>query len=267
MKVYQRLSLRLALFVVVFAVSVFAGIVGDYYQYDASSFKGEQHSEQPWLGAQMISMHVTGGNSVWLANYINSWYWPTPVPDLNGTAYQMGAGQYGYLLKSELQGVNPGSDYSNLIHWSDGKTKEITYTDNNGHTNPTTAYYLDYFGKDDDIYFVMTSLAEDDPNGVGEVVDSFQYVNDRNKVTEMYNPDTVLTSRLDATTDIGGNVRINFGLGAHDIRREFVAVWSEGDYDGNTPEPPSGQPLPGAMIAGVLSLGTVLLGKRLRRRS
>ena len=270
MKAYKNFSLRLALVVAVFAVSAFAGIVGDYYQYDASSFIGEQRSEQNWLGGQMISMHVSAGSSVWLANYISSWYWPKPVYDLNGTAYQMGAGQYGYLLKSELQGVNPGSDYSNLIHWSDGRTKEITYTDtlqNSGLTNTTTAYYLDYFGADDDIYFVMTSLAEDDPKGVGEVVDSFQYVNDKTKAVDQYNPDTVLTSRLDATTDIAGNVRINFGLGAYDIRREFVAVWSEGDYDGNTPAPPSGQPLPGAMVAGILSLGTVLLGKRLRRRS
>ena len=98
-------------------------------------------------------------------------------------------------------------------------------------------------------------------------MDSFQYVNDKNKEIEMYNPDTTLVSRLDNTTDLAGNVRVNFGLGADETRREFVVVWSEGDYDGNTPEPPSGQPLPGAMVAGILSLGTVLLGKRMRRRS
>ncbi len=268
MKSYKYFSLRLALFVAVFAVSVFAGIVGDYYQYDASAFVGEQRPEQPWMGAQMISMHVTGGNSVWLANYINSWYNPKPVADLNSNTFQMGANQYGYLLKSELQGVDPGSDYSSLIHWADGRTKEITYVDdapasNSGATNKATAYYLDYFGKDDDIYFVMTAI----PNDGGEVVDSFQYVNDKNKEIEMYNPDTTLVSRLDNTTDLAGNVRVNFGLGADETRREFVVVWSEGDYDGNTPEPPSGQPLPGAMVAGILSLGTVLLGKRMRRRS
>lgn len=247
------------------AFSVFAGIVGDFHQYDPSAFVGEQRPEQPWLGAQMISMHVTGGNSVWLANYISSWYYPKPVADLNGNTFQMGANQYGYLLKSELQGVNPGSDYSNLIHWSDGRTKEITYADtanNNGLTNPATAYYLDYFGEDDEIYFVMTSL----PEYGGEVVDSFQYVNDAMKAIKMYNPGTVLTSRLDNTYDLAGNVRINFGLGMDNYSgREFVAVWSEGDYDGNKPAP-SGQPLPGVMTSAALMLGTFLAGKRLHRR-
>ncbi|MBP5300981.1 MAG: hypothetical protein J6Y80_06210 [Victivallales bacterium] len=255
----------LALFAAVFAASAFAGISGDFYQYDASSYAGEQRQEQDWLGARLLSMHVTAVSSVWLANYINSWYDPKPVPNLDGTGFQMGAGQYGYLLKSELQGVNPGSDYSNLIHWADGRTKEITYFHNPDPTitNTTTAYYLDYFGKDDDIYFVMTAIPEDG----GEVVDSFQYVNDSNKGTEMYNPDTTLISRVFETADLAGNVRVNFGFGSQDRFRDFVAVWSEGDYDGNIPTPPSGQPLPGAMFAGFLSLGTVLLGKRLRRRS
>lgn len=249
------------------AFSVFAGIVGDFHQYDPSAFVGEQRPEQPWLGAQMISMHVTGGNSVWLANYISSWYYPKPVADLNGNTFQMGANQYGYLLKSELQGVNPGTNYSNLIHWASGKTKEITYVDdipgsNTGVTNKATAYYLDYFGKDDDIYFVMTALPADG----GEVVDSFQYVNDKTKETEMYNPDTTLVSRLNNTTDLAGNVRVNFGLGMDNYSgREFVAVWSEGDYEGNKPAP-SGQPLPGVMTSAALMLGTFLAGKRLHRR-
>lgn len=244
------------------AFSAFAGIVGDYYQYDASAFAGEQRPEQNWLGAQMISMDVHAGASVWLANYINSWYWPQPVDDLNSATFQMGANQYGYLLKSELQNVDPGSDYSGLIHWADGRTREITYvndssTADNPITNKATAYYLDYFGKDDSIYFVMTAIPKDG----GEVVDSFQYVRDG-----IYNDDTFLTSRVYGTKDIAGNTRINFGLGTDNTRREFVAVWSEGDYDGNVPAP-SGQPLPGAMTSAALMLGTLLAGKRLRRRA
>lgn len=264
-KVSKNFSKLIALCAAVFAASAFAGISEkNFFQYDASDFVNEQRAQQPWLGAQMISLSVKGGSSVWLANYINSWYDPKPVYDLNGTTYQMGAGQYGYLRKSELQGIDATSDYRSLIHWSDGRTKEITYFNdpNPAITNSTTAYYLDYFGEDDEIYFVMTSL----PEYGGEVVDSFQYVNDKTKETEMYNPDTMLTSRLDNTKDLAGNVRINFGLGIDtNSGREFVAFGSAGDYDGNT-RPPSGQPLPGAMVAGCLSLGTLLLGKRVRRR-
>ena len=264
-KVSKNFSKLIALCAAVFAASAFAGISEkNFFQYNASDFVNEQRAQQPWLGAQMISLSVKGGSSVWLSNYINSWFDPKPIPDLNGTTYQMGANQYGYLRKSDLQGVDPGSDYSNLIHWSDGRTKEITFFDNNipANTNSTTAYYLDYFGEDDEIYFVMTLLPKDG----GEVVDSFQYVNDATKGTEMYNPDTMLVSRLDNTKDLAGNVRINFGLDMdNNSAREFVAFGSAGDYDGNT-RPPSGQPLPGAMVAGCLSLGTLLLGKRVRRR-
>ena len=250
-------TLKLIALIMVSVFTAFAAIEGDFYQYDASAFTGEQRDAQPWLGAQMISMHVTGGNSVWLASYINSWYWPKPVADLNGSMFQMGAGQYGYILKSELDGADPASDYSNLIHWADGRTKEITYVDTvggSGLTNKGTAYYLDYFGEDDDIYFVMTALAEDS----GEVVDSYQLVNSATSPT-------TLASRVDGTKDISGNVRINFGFTTTDDGREFVSFWSQGDYNGETPEAPSGQPLPGAFVASMLAFGSVFAGKKLKK--
>lgn len=255
----MKTTLKLIFLLLVFACTAFAGIVGDFHQYDPSAFKGEQRPEQNWLGAQMISMDVNAGTSVWLANYISSWYWPKPVADLNSSTFNMGANKYGYLLKSELHDVDPSSDYRSLIHWANGRSKEITYIqdpiNDASLTNTATAYYLDYFDKDDSIYFVMTALSEDS----SEVVDSFQYVND-----SIYNPDTFLASRVFGTEDIAGNRRINFGLGTDNTRREFIAVYSEGDYDGNTPAP-TGQPLPGALASAVLMLGTFAAGKSLKK--
>ena len=267
MKAYKSFSMRLALFVAAIALSAFAGVKAPFVQFADGSIHNEQRPEQDWLGAQMISLSVKGGTSVWLSNYVNSWYDPKPIPGLDGNVFQMGANQYGYLRKSEVQAVGPGADYSNLIHWANGASKEVTYTydPNPNITNSTTAYYLDYFGKDDEIYFVMTTLAEDG----GETVDSFQYVNDPNSGM-VFDPTSTLVSRVDGTKDLANNIRINFGVNSATnglIGREFVAIGSFGDFDGNIPVPPSGQPLPGALFAGLLSMGTVLLGKRLRRNN
>ena len=270
MKGNMSISARVAALLAVFALSAFAGVRAPFEQFDRSSFHQGTRAEQDWMGAQLISLSVKGGTSVWLSNYVCNWigslYDPQPLLDLDGNTFQMGTKQYGYLRKSELQGIDPGSDYSGLIHWAKGGTATVTYEDPSQGPlayNSTTAYYLDYFGEDDEIFFVMTTLPEDG----AETVDSFQYVNDSTKLIEQYNPDTTLVSRLDNTDDLAGNVRINFGIGTNEsnwIGREFVAIGSFGDFNGKIPVP-SGQPLPGALFAGLLSLGTVLLSKRLRR--
>ena len=93
MKGNMSISARVAALLAVFALSAFAGVLAPFEQFDKSSFHEEQRDEQPWLGAQMISLSVKGGTSVWLSNYVNSWYWPKPIPDLDGNVYQMGANQ------------------------------------------------------------------------------------------------------------------------------------------------------------------------------
>ena len=95
------------------------------------------------------------------------------------------------------------------------------------------------------------------PSDGGETVDSFQYVRDLDGQETPIT--TTLVSRVDGTTDQAGNIRINFGI--NDIGREFVAVFDKPDFNGV-----SGQPLPGLLVAGVLAMGTVLVGKRLRKR-
>ena len=57
--------------------------------------------------------------------------------------------------------------------------------------------------------------------------------------------------------DAAGNQIANFGL-TNGGQREFVAVLEKTT---------KGQPLPGMILAGLLSLGTVAAGKKMRKRS
>ena len=235
------------------AVTAFAGVKAPFYQYDDSAFYEEQRPEQPWLGAQMISMKVAAGTTVWLSNYVQSWY--AAIPDLHGNVFNMSEAKYGYIRKDDLNAsyVNH-SDYADKVIWSSGETTQITYTNDSGpQTQTTTGYLLDTFNADDEIFFVMTTI----PSDGGETVDSFQYVRD------LYGQDTpietTLVSRVDGTHDLANNIRINFGI--NEIGREFVAVFDKPDFHGV-----SGQPLPGLLVAGVLAMGTVLAGKRLKKR-
>ena len=165
----------------------------------------------------------------------------------------MEAGKYGYIYKNDLSQLDlANGSYDSLIHWASGETNTITYTNStNSVTNSATGYFLDEFKENADIYLVMTTLARDG----GETVDSYQYVQDANH-------DTTLQSRQHNTLDLAGNVRINFGI--NDVGHEFVAVYNSSDS--GTPSP-SGQPLPGLLFAGMLSLGTVFAASKMRKRS
>ena len=79
-----------------------------------------------------------------------------------------------------------------------------------------------------------------------------QYVHD-----DMHS--TTLASRTDGDHDLAGNVRINFGITNYNAR-EFVA-FGVADED-----IPSGQPLPGMMISGMLAIGTISAAKRMKRK-
>lgn len=233
------------------AASVLAGVLEPFKQFTQADFKDAVKPGQPWASAQVFTLNVKANTSVWLSNYVRSFY--EPIPDLHGNVYDMA--KYGYIFKDDLPSLDvPNGSYDSLIHWANGETTTITYTATNNPaiTNDATGYLLDEFKKDADIYLVMTTL----PREGGETVDTYQYVQDANH-------DTTLQSRQHNTVDLAGNVRINFGIdnvGA----REFVAVYSGSTSD--TPSP-SGQPLPGLLFAGMLSLGTVFAASKMRKRS
>lgn len=231
------------------AVSVFAGVEEPFKQFTQADFTDYNKPGQNWSTANVFTLSVKANTSVWLSNYVSSFYYPKPLLDLHGNVFDMvGEKKYGYIYKNDLAKLDmPNGSYEDLIHWSNGEiTTTITYTDSNNPdiTNSAKGYLLDEFTRDAEIYLVMTTLASDG----GETVDTYQYVQDADHAT-------TLQSRQHNTLDLAGNVRINFGIdnvGA----REFVAVYA-----------PSGQPLPGLLFAGILSLGTVFAAAKIRKRS
>ena len=232
------------------AASVLAGVVEPFKQFTQADFTDAAKPGQPWASAKVFTLSVKANTSVWLSNYVRSFY--EPIPDLHGNVYNME--KYGYIYKDDLPSLDiPNGSYDSLIHWANGETTTITYTasTNPSITNDATGYLLDEFKKDADIYLVMTTLASDG----GETVDTYQYVQDADHAT-------TLQSRQHNTVDLAGNVRINFGIDNAGAR-EFVAVYSNTD---DTPSP-SGQPLPGLLFAGMLSLGTVFAAARMRKRT
>lgn len=215
------------------AAVLVAGVLAPFRQFGQEDFSSYNRPEQKWIPAQMLSLKVAGGTSVWLSNYVRSWY--EPIADLHGNTFNMQ--RYGYVTKSAVE----SGDYEDKIVWSSGQTTDITYVnDTTPHTNTATGYLLDYFGEDTEVFFVATLLEADG----GETVDSWQFVHDLGHDTNLY-------SRQYNTVDLAGNVRVNFGVGPEESGREFVAVFSDTG-------PVTGQPLPGALLAGVLALGMVL---------
>ena len=237
---------KIASFVLILVVaSAFAGVVEPFKQFTQADFTDYNRPDQNWLYAAPFTLSVKADTSVWLSNYVSSFYYPKPLPDLDGNVFDMS--KYGYIYKNDLAtfDLEKGS-YDSLIHWASGETNTITYTytPDPSITNYTTGYLLDEFKEDAEIYLVMTALASDG----GETVDTYQYVQDANHAT-------TLQSRQHNTVDLAGNVRINFGIDSVGAR-EFVAVYA-----------PTGQPLPGLLFAGMLSLGTVFAAAKLRKRS
>ena len=227
------------------AASAFAGVLEPFKQFTQADFTDAAKPGQPWASAQVFTLSVKANTSVWLSNYVRSFY--EPIPDLHGNVYNMAPEKYGYIYKEDLPKLDlANGSYDSLIHWADGKTTTITYTasSNPNITNDAKGYLLDEFKKDAEIYLVMTTL----PSDGGETVDTYQYVQDADHAT-------TLQSRQHNTVDLAGNVRINFGIDSVGAR-EFVAVYA-----------PSGQPLPGLLFAGMLSLGTVFAAAKIRKRS
>ncbi len=235
----------------------FAGVEAPFMQFSKTDYSTKLRPDQNWVqSTQLISLKVSAGTDVWLSNYINSWYWPKPIPGLDGNVYDMLSTpeRYGYISKSDLPSLSLSKeDYADKIHWGTGEMTEITYyyDSDPSITNKTTGYFLGHFDADDEIYLVMTTL----PSDGGETVDSYQYVQDDNH-------NTTLMSRQADDLDLAGNVRVNFGIDlppTYDgvgIAREFVAVYA----------PASGGPLPSLLFTGLLSLSTVFGASKMKKQ-
>ena len=227
-----------------------AGVLEPFKQFTQADYCASHgmRADQNWWGAQLVTLDVKGGSSVWLSNYVSSFYAPTP--DLHGSQFDMlGSHKYGYIYAADLAGLSQ-EDYADAINWSDGsKTTEITYySDSNPELKTTTTgYLLGSFDEDAEIYLVMTTMPADG----GETVDSYQYVQDAEHGTS-------LISRQHSTFDAAGNVRVNYGIDSASIGpvgREFVAV-----YDA------TGQPLPGLAVSCLLAFGAVGAAKLRKKK-
>ena len=239
----------------------FAGVVEPFKQFTQADYTDYTKPGQAWWPADMFTLSVSGGSDVWLSNYVRSWY--EPIPDLHGNVYDMGAQKYGYIFKEDLTSATlANGSYGDKIHWANGETTTITYTNDNGpQTNDATGYFLDYFDNDAEIYLVMTTLEEDGH----ETVDTYQYVQDADH-------ETTMQSRQHNTNDLANNVRINFGIDNGEygdgigIAREFVAVYDDTAFERHVVKG-AGGPLPGLLFVGLLSMGTVFGASRIKKRS
>ncbi|MBQ7649844.1 MAG: hypothetical protein IJS15_02735 [Victivallales bacterium] len=257
------------------AVAAMAGVVDPFRQFGKVGLEGAPantegyyyadivRAEQP--NAPIIKMHVPEKSTVWLTHIVDTWNSSLEVPDLN-TVYDMGSHKYGYIYASAIDDLNAEkSTYQDKINWSTPDTNIVTYTIDNPpeYKNGTDGdllevkakgYLLDSFESAADIYLVMTPL------GQTEDLDSYQFADDGAGPHEQ----TILESRKNSELDKASNVRVNFGIHTED-EREFVAVYEKIETDDRGGA--SGQPLPGLLLTGLLSLGTVAVGKKMKKRA
>lgn len=210
---------------------------------------------QDWIPAQMITLNVKAGTSVYLSMYTRSWY--EDMPNLGDSdyaaGYNMSAGNYGYIYaERDSEGnVRPVGS----IHYGNGATKDLTIQNPTGpQTQTLTGYYLDTFDQDAEIFLMMT------PNGYDSPVNSYDPVNDP-KNDPPYT--SILASRQINTVDAAGATRVNFGT-TDLVGHEFTIGY---EASANPPQPPSGQPLPGVLTSCLVGLAATGLAARRRKQS
>ena len=263
MQKMKKYLLALLLLTSVFAVA--AGL--DVVQFTRSDFNiytpsGEwrEGTGQFWEDAQIITLNVSAGSTVYLTSKVSNWdvsiYDDSDnIPDLgdksNKYGYNMSYGSFGYM---EAQRDAYGKITTDgIIHLGTTDTAQITYYQPDGtYTQTTTGYKLGTFDDDTEILFVMT------PNGYNKTVDSFYPVNDPE-----FGYNTNLQSRHVNYVDQAGNPVVNFGMVGNDGKgNEFVF-----GYVAAPPEPPSGQPLPGVLTSCLVALGATGIAARRRKQS
>ena len=211
-----------------------AGLALELRQFALSDFN-RYDTWQNWESARMITLNVKAGTSVYITNYVSSWY---GIPDLDAADYEAGydmsPGQYGYIpAVRTASGVAAAGDFIP----SSGETVSVTYRNPDGPQSlATEGYLLGMFDKDAEIFLAMT------PRGYEEQVDSRNPVNDPYGDPAVF---SVLVSRQANYLDLADNVRVNFGLD-DSIGHEFVLGYVDAT---------AGQPLPGMLFSGLLVLG------------
>ncbi len=232
----------------------------DYVQFkEANGDFGVYETDQTirpqfWTPAQMITLKVSAGSTVYLSSYVNSWYGiPELGSDANPEGFNMNAGQYGYVLAEKVgDSVKP---VEGSFKPGNGTTIDVTFQ-NPGELGPrsvtTKGYLLDTFDKDTEIFFVMTPLGYDSP------INTYSYVDDPN-----YTPNPVISplqSRQLNLEDFAGSTKVNIGMsnGSHQFIIGYVAS--------DTPAP-SGQPLPGVLTSCLVGLAATGLAARRRKQS
>ena len=225
----------------------------DYVQFTESDFN-LYNTYQDWDYAQMITLNVSKGSSVYLSIYTRSWY--ENLPDLGdqtyAAGYDMSANSYGYVYaeRDEQGNVRPVGP----VHYANGDTKDVTVKNPTGpQTQTLTGYYLDTFDKDAEIFLVMT------PNGYDTTVNSFSPVNDPDNEPNYI---SILKSRQINTYDLLGQTRVNFGT-VDGVAHEFIIGYEASA----TPPESSGQPLPGVLTSALIGLCATGIAARRRKNA
>lgn len=235
--------------------SVFAVAAGtDYVQFTDADYN-TYNTYQDWDPAQMITLNVKAGSSVYLSMYTRSWY--ESLPDLGdptyNAGYDMSAGKYGYVLAERVgDSVRPVAD---SFQPGNGATKDVTVKNPTGsQTQTLTGYYLGTFNEDAEIFLVMT------PNGYDSSVNTYAPVNDPDGEVPYT---SILKSRQINTYDLTGQTRVNLGT-IDGVGHEFIIGY---EASAEPPQPPSGQPLPGVLTSCLVALGATGIAARRRKQS
>ena len=69
------------------AASAFAGVLEPFKQFTQADFSDATKPGQPWASAMVFTLNVKANTSVWLSNYVRSFY--EPIADLHGNVYDM----------------------------------------------------------------------------------------------------------------------------------------------------------------------------------
>ena len=238
--------------------SVFAVAAGtDYVQFTSDDFNVVRRPSQNWFSAEMISLDVKAGSTVYIMNYISNFDKVYDLDDKNYSIYNpttgknekpgfdMSTNKYGYMVAT----TDADGNVISVGDVIDGKghTRDFTFnsTDPNDSRTVTTAgYELGTFTEDTKIFFVMTPVSNGDPM---ETVNSYDPVGG------------YLTSRQNNTVDALGQIRVNFGT-SDGVGHEFVV-----GYVAKEDMPPSGQPLPGVLTSCLVGLAATSIAARRKR--